>query len=59
MRIVKGRGSRRNTFELPCATIVNRSPVQEQEQVKNILCDMMGIDVVSGEAPVRHEAEAA
>lgn len=54
MRIVQGRGSNRSEFILPCATIVNRSPVQEQEQVHNIVCDILGIKPI-----VQAQAEAA
>ncbi len=44
MMIVIGRGNRRNTLELPCAAIVNRSPRSEQAQALTLICNMLGIE---------------
>jgi hypothetical protein len=48
MNIVIGRGSRRQSFEMPCAEIVKRSPKKEQAQASKLVCNMLGIKKVKG-----------
>lgn len=43
MNIVTGSGKDRKVFEFPHASIVNRSPVEQQEAAKNLLCNMLHI----------------
>ena len=50
MRIVVGRGNKRNTFDLPCATIVNRSPKAEQVQARDLVCSLLRIPVLAEES---------
>ncbi len=43
MNIITGSGGSRKVFEFPHASIVNRSPVEEQEAAKALLCRMLKI----------------
>lgn len=46
MNIVAGRGQRRSTFVFPHASIVNKSPVAEQEAARDMLCRKLGVPVL-------------
>jgi hypothetical protein len=43
MMIVKGRGNRRKTFEMPTGEIVRRSPPEQQRDALNMLLNVMGM----------------
>jgi hypothetical protein len=43
MNIVTGSGRHRKVFELPCATIVKRSPEGEQKEAASVVCSLLGI----------------
>lgn len=45
MHIVNGRGNHRRVFVFPDASIVNRSPPDQQVAARNLLCDMMKVYV--------------
>ncbi len=43
MNIVTGSGGSRKVFVFPHASIVNKSPVEEQVAARNLLCNILGI----------------
>lgn len=43
MNIVTGSGRRRSVLALPHASVVKRSPEDQQKQVHGIVCNMLGV----------------
>lgn len=43
MNIVTGSGRTRSTFEFPCALFVNRSPKDQQDKARDMICRMLNI----------------
>lgn len=44
MRLVIGRGKRRQVFDLPCADILNRADAVQRQQLISNVSAMLGLD---------------